>query len=428
MRFKVRMCLGILFLLAGSAKGQFLLFTPPGGPQGRPETVEERLEREISQAPHHLGPVRIAPLVGFRNVAYVRDLFGNQTNVQSDVTATAGAGFRAYLHTGSKVTWIAQALPEYVWWNKREDARRLNLSGGLETLVLLNRLTVDMAASRVEEQRIVTPELPELVSSATDMVRLDSELEVTSQFRPFLSARWIRQEGLVDEREDPAVQRIALLDRDEQVLRAGVHWYPRDDWKIGVGVESSQVEFDRPELDSSNEGTSPLLELTIDRPHFFVNADLVARSLTATEEGSRFVDYDGITGSLSLSLVPRKSAEASLYANREVLYSLSESYPYLQDERIGVALGTGLGQRVLVRIFGEVGDDEYTAFLPAAPERTDDLTAYGGTIRFVLTDLLELAFEVTRLDLDSNIPGLDRTYTSGGLTVTLRGNLQGTNL
>jgi hypothetical protein len=285
-----------------------------------------------------------------------------------------------------------------------------------------------MAASRAEQQRIVTPELPELVNSATDLGRLDSELELTPQFRPFISARLIRQKGLVDERQDdPTVERIALLDRDEQVLRAGVHWYPREDWKIGLGVETSKVDFDRPTLDSSNKGTSPLLELLIDRPHFFVQADLVARSLTATE-GSRFVDYDRITGNISLSLVPRKRLEAWLYANREVLYSLSPSYPYLQDERVGVSLGTGVGQRVVFRIFAEMGDDEYTAFLPTAPERRDDLTAYGGSIRFVITDLLGLSVQATRLELDSNLPGADRSYTSGGLTLTLRGNLMGRNL
>jgi hypothetical protein len=372
--------------------------------------------------------VRIAPLVGFRDVSYVRDLFSNGAKARSDVTATVGAGFRAYLRTGPKVVWIAQAMPEYVWWNKRADARRLNLSGGLETVLLLNRLTIDMAASRAEQQRIVTPELPELVNSATDLGRLDSELQLTSQFRPFVSARWIHQEGLVDERQDdPAVERIALLDRDEQVVRAGVRWYPREDWKIGLGVESSKVDFDRPALDSSNKGTSPLLELSIDRPHLFVQADLVARSLTATE-GSRFVDYDGITGSVSLSLVPRQRLEAWLYANRDVLYSLSPGYPYLQDQRVGLSFGTGLGQRVILRIFGEIGDDEYTAFLPTVPERRDDLTAYGGSMRFVLTDLLGLTVQATRLELDSNLPGGDRSYTSGGMALTLRGNLLGRNL
>ena len=35
---------------------------------------------------------------------------------------------------------------------------------------------------------------------------------------------------------------------------------------IGLGAERSQVDFDNAVLDSSNEGTSPVFELQIDRP------------------------------------------------------------------------------------------------------------------------------------------------------------------
>lgn len=413
--------------MAGSAKGQFFHFVPPGGPDERPESVEERLEREIKDAPYRFGPIRIAPLVGFRDVAYVRDLFDAEEESRSDVTATAGAGFRAYLRTGRKVTWIAQVLPEYVWWKEREDARRLNVSGGLETIFLFNRLTVDLAASRVEQQRIVTPEIPELVNSAIDVGRIDAELEATPQLRPFVSARWSHHEGLVEEREDPRVARVELLDRDEQVLRGGLHWYPRVGWKIGLGAESSQVDFDRPTLDSSNEGTAPVLELEIDRPHFFFNADLAARSLEATE-GSRFVDYDRVTGSVALSLLPGGRLESALYANRQLLYSVSSDAPYLEDQRLGVSLGIGIGQRATVRVFVETGNNDYVTFAPDAPNREDDLTAYGGSLRFTLVNNLVLAFQVTRLELDSNLSGADRSYTSGGITLTLRGNLAGRNL
>ncbi len=428
MRSKVQGCIGILFLLAGSAKGQFLVFTPPGGPEGRPETVQERLEREIGEAPYHLGPVRITPLAGFRDAAYVRDLFGSQSTVESDVTATVGAGFRAYLRTGRKVTWIAQALPEYVWWNERTDARRLNVSGGLETILLLNRLTIDMAASRLEQQGIVTPELAQLVSTATDLGRLDAELELTAKLRPFVSARWARQKGLVDDRQDdPAVARIALLDRDEQVVRAGLRWYPRNGWLVGLGAERSSVDFDSSALDSSNEGTSPVVELQIHRPHLFLRADLAARSLKATE-GSRFVDYDDLTGKVAVSFVPRKRLEFWLYTNREILYSLSGEYPYLVDQRTGLAFGIGFGDRIGSRVFAETGTNEFTAFSPATPERADDLRAYGGSLRFLLARGLSLTIQATRIELDSNLPGADRSYTSGGLSFSLGGNLAGRNL
>jgi hypothetical protein len=360
-------------------------------------------------------------------VAYVRDLFG-AGGTRADVTATVGAGFRAYLRTGRKVTWIAHALPEYVWWQKRTEARHLNLSGGLETVLLLNRLTIDAAASRVEQQRILTPELPELVNTRTDLGRLDAELELSAALRPFISARWSRQDGLVEDRQDdPAVERLALLDREEQVVRGGLHWYPRRDWMIGVGVERSRADFDRSALDTSNQGTSPVLELIVERPRIFFRAELAARSYEATA-GSRFVGYDGVTGSVSLNLVPRSRLDTWLYAGRDLIYSLEADYPYLEDERIGLSLGTGIGERAYVRVFAETGSNEYTAFSPTSPHRTNDLTAYGGSLRFSLTETLGFSVQLMRLDLDSNLPGRDLSHTSGGLTISLRGNLAGKNL
>lgn len=428
MRLMIRAtCIGILFLIAGNAKAQFLQFTPPGGPDGRPESAKERLERELSEAPYRVGPVRVAPLLGFRDVAYVRDLFSSGATESSDLTATVSAGFRAYLHTGPKITWIAQALPEYVWWQKEENARRLNLSGGVEGLFLFNRLTVDVAASRVEQQRIATPEIPELVNTASDLVRLDSELEVTSKLRPFVSARWARQEGLLDDRDDPRIEGIEQLDREEQVVRAGVRWYPRSGWTIGLGAESTQTEFERTALDSSNEGTAPVLELLIDRTRFFFRADLAARSLEATE-GSRFVAFDGVTGNVSFNFLPRGRVEVWLYANRNLVYSIQPDYPYLDDQRIGLSLGSGLGKRLFGRVYVETGTEEYVAFLPTTPDRQDDLTAYGASLRFSFTNALALSVQASRIDLSSNLPGEDRSFTSGGLTLTLRGNMTGRNL
>jgi hypothetical protein len=338
-----------------------------------------------------------------------------------------GAGIRAYLHTGPKITWIAQALPEYVWWQKEEDARRLNLSGGLETLFLFNRLTVDVAASRIEQQRIATPEIPELVNTASDLGRLDAELEATSKLRPFVTARWARQEGLREDRDDPRIAGIELLDREERVVRGGVRWYPRSGWALGLGAESSRTEFDRAALDSSNEGTAPVLELLIDRSRFFFRADLAARSLEATE-GSRFVAFDEVTGDVSFNFLPRARVDVWLYANRNLVYSVQPDYPYIDDRRIGLSLGSGLGRRLFGRVYVETGTEDYVAFLPTAPDRQDDLTAYGASLRFSFTNALALSVQATRMALGSSLPGDDRSFTSGGLTLSLRGNMAGRNL
>jgi hypothetical protein len=157
------------------------------------------------------------------------------------------------------------------------------------------------------------------------------------------------------------------------------------------------------------------------------NADLAARSLEATE-GSRFVDYDGVTGTVSLTLLPEGRLESSLYGNRQLLYSLETDSPYMEDERLGLSLETRAGQRARIQVFAETGTIDYVTFAPDAPDRDDDLTAYGGSLRFTLADPLTLIFQVIRMEIDSNIFGFDRSYTSGGITLALRGNLAGRNL
>ncbi len=415
--------------MAGSAKGQFLTFTQPGGPDGRPETIQERLDREIDEAPYRLGPLYVTPIAGFREAAYVRDLIGDRKDTPADFTVTVGAGFRTHLRTGRKVTWIAQAVPEYVWWNKREEARRLNLSGGIEGIFLLNRLTIDAAASRVEQQRIATPELPTLLNTAVDLARIDAELELTARLRPFLSIRRSRQEGLTGDLDDPVLQQLAVLDRDEELERLGLRWYPREGWMVGLGAERSKVTFDRVTRDASNEGTAPAVEVRINRPHLLFLADLAARSLRATE-GSRFVDFDGVTGKLAVSYVPRRRLEFWAYGSRDLVYSLEGNYPYMIDRRLGLSLSIGVGRddRTSGRIFYETGAEDYTAFSADLPERTDDLVSYGGSLRFLLVRGLSLTLQASRIELDSNLPGSDRSYTAGGLSLSLGGNLAKNNL
>ncbi|HYQ83656.1 MAG TPA: hypothetical protein VEP28_06585, partial [Rubrobacter sp.] len=180
-------------------------------------------------------------------------------------------------------------------------------------------------------------------------------------------------------------------------------------------------------LDSSNEGTSPVLEMRIDRRRFYFSADLAASSLQA-RGGSRFVDYDGLTGGVQVSFAPRSRLETWLYANRDLLYSLSPDYPYFEDERIGLAVATWFGERLFVRFYTETGANDYVPFSPTASDRREDLLAYGALMRFAFTPTLGLAFQASRIDYDSSSPGGDRSFTSGGLTLTLRGNLVGRNL
>lgn len=412
---------GTLFFIAGRAWAQFNQYTSPGGPQERPESRQERLEREVENARYHLGPVRVAPWFGVRDASFVRSFFSDRDDSPSDFTATVGAGLRTYLRTGPKVIWTAEALPEYVWWNHAPDRSRVNGRYGFGAHAFWNRLVVEATAMRQQEQQILTPEIPEPSSARTDEGRLIAELWATGAISVFADTRVAQVRYLDKDVGIPELERLQLLDREETVTRAGLRWRPREAWLIGLGAETSRAEFDRDPLDRSNEGTAPALEVTFNRPKLFVQTDLAARSLEA-RQGARFVSFDGITGNAAVSLRPRRRTDLWLYASRNLIYSLDPGYAYLDDERVGTALSSRLGGRTVGRIYVETGTESYTAFDPATPRRQDDLLSFGGAATFRIRGSVTFTVQAVRTRFESDTPGNDRSYTSVGTRLNLFGD------
>ncbi|HSU84612.1 MAG TPA: hypothetical protein VLR69_19515, partial [Thermoanaerobaculia bacterium] len=191
-------CLTALVVTADTAVAQFpVQYTPPGGPQEQPESRQEMLERELAEARYRLGPVRLAPWATLRDVAYVRSLFTNGRQLPSDLTATVGLGFRAYLRNGPKATWTAQVLPEYVWWQKQSQRRQLNGRYLLGFSGYFNRLTLEVQAGRQQEQRIVTPEVPVPVSTRLDGGELLAELRLSRSLSLFAVTDASRQNNVI---------------------------------------------------------------------------------------------------------------------------------------------------------------------------------------------------------------------------------------
>lgn len=172
-------------LTAKSAGAQFLQYTPPGGPEVRPESRQDELKRELAEARYHLGPVRIAPWFSLHDIAYVQSVLttgGEQ--LPNDLTATFGAGFRAYLHNGPKAIWTAQVLPEYVFWLHQTDRRQLDGRYQLGYNAYFNHLTVEAKAGREQLQQLVTPEVPVPVSSGATAASCCSSWSSPAPSRP----------------------------------------------------------------------------------------------------------------------------------------------------------------------------------------------------------------------------------------------------
>ncbi len=420
MRAKIRASMTVLLLLmAGSAGAQFQ-YTPPGGPEEKPANRREALEREVSQARYHLGPVRVAPWLALKDLAYVRTLFSSDQRLPADVTATAGGGFRAYLHNSPKVLWSLGVLPEYVWWQRQTERRRLNGRYQLGLHAFFNRLTLEANAGREQQLKIVTPEVPVLATARADGGEVLAELEVTHALFAFAAAAESRQTNLVDTERDPRLASLALLNRTEHLLRGGLRWQPRLEWSVALGLEGSRADFERTALPRSNSGTSPLLQLRFRGHDVGFDGEIADRSLKA-QHGADFVPVKKVTGNAALLLGASSRLSGSLYGSRNLVYSLATGYAYLQDDRLGASLNVDFGFRTRGRAFVETGRNDYTAFAPGIPRRTDDVSSYGGAFDFSLGGSAILGLQAVRSKYGSNLPGGDRTYSSAGFTVSLFG-------
>jgi len=421
MRAKIRASMIVLLVMtAGSAGAQFQ-YTPPGGPPQRPENRKEELDRKAAQARYHLGPVRLEPWAAVKDVAYVRSLFNSDGAAQpGDLTATAGAGFTAYLRDSSKATWTLDVLPEYVWWRRESERRRLNGRYQLGFHGFFNRLTLEGTAGREQQLKIITPEVPVLATGRADGGEVLAEVEISSAVFAFSSVALSKQTHLVDTEPDPLTRSLALLDRKERLIRGGLRWVPRRRWSVALGVEDTREDFERTALPRSNRGTSPLLQINYQGYNTGFQAELEDRSLKA-QRGSDFVPFHQVTGRSSFVVGAHSLVRGSFYANRDLLYALAAGYAYLQDDRVGAALLINFGFHTSGRLFGETGRNTYTGFTAAIPHRVDDVSSIGGGIDIDLGGRAILGIQALRSHFNSNLPGGDRTFSSAGLTVNVFG-------
>jgi len=413
------LCLTALCCKAGSAGAQFVQYTPPGGPEEEAETRQERLARELKEARYRLGPVRVAPWATLRDIAYVRSVVNTAQKTPDDFTATAGAGFRAYLRNGPKATWSLQVLPEYVWWQTQTERRQLNGRYLLGFYGYFNHLTVEARAGRQQQLLVVSPEVPVPVSSRSDGGELLTELKLTGTLSAFGSFAFNRQNNVVEGTSDPRTGDLRRLDRDERVARTGLRWRPSPVWTFGLGAERSEADFLRGEIDRSNSGTSPVAEVRYLSHRIGFQVEAADRSLRASR-GSEFVPFDGVTGNAAISLRSLGRVGAILYASRNLEYSVSPSYAYLLDDRLGAAVTVGLGLRFQTRVFAEVGTIDYTPFA-GTQGRNEDLSSYGGSLNFNLRPGLILGIQGMRSRFGTNLAAGDRSYTSVGATLNLTG-------
>ena len=422
MRFPTRAPITALALLTAlsttlPASAQFSQYTEPGGVLERGTSRKEQMEKAVENARWRLGPVRLSPWFTIRDAAYVSDVFAGsretapgQEEEDSDFTITAGAGLQGFLPIGPKSYFTFDALPHYVYWQELEERRRLNGYYGASLLGFFNRLTLEATARRAEEQGVLTPEFEQRVHSRQDRIEGLIEVKLTPSLFLFTSGSSLETSALTEDLgDDPRLPPFQELDREERVLRGGLEARFRERLRVAVGVERSEVDFLEPGHDRSNSGTSPLLEWDYQSDRLKVSGGVAFRSLEP-EGGSEFVPFDDATGQLQVTLTPRWRLSYSAYATRNLVYSLEEDVSHFTSDRFGLSISAKVGQESSVTLFGETGGHDYET-ASAALARDDDFTAFGTQISLSLRERVRFNFGVSRSEIDSSLPGLDRSLT-----------------
>ncbi len=417
--FVVAIALAVALCAPAATWAQFTQYTQPGSVAPRQlKTLRERLDEEAAKARWHVGRLRVDPWLAVRNLNWSDNPGGRPKDApkQSDLSATAGAGLAAFLHSGPKVIWTAHALPEYVWWKNETDRRRLNGRYGLGMFAFFNRLTFQATGRRTERVAILSSEVPAQGNTRADDFGLSTALRLGFSTSVFAEVGRTRTRDLLNAAERRSGPQFQLLDRDEDRVRAGLRYEPRDRWRFELGTEWTKADFLSSERDLSNSGTAPVVGVDYRGPRLsgFARAEL--RSLKP-RPGSEFVPIDTTTASLQLASEGTRLSPA-VYARRTLTFSIIEGYSSFTTNVAGVSLGLALGRRANLRTFAELGRSDYTRLSADVPDRRDDISSLGAELSFQLAKSTTLVLGGARTVFNSNLPGQDRSLTSirAGLT------------
>jgi hypothetical protein len=402
----------LMMMTPCGAQGQFSQYTQPGTVgRGREAAVErEQMAAAVEEARWRLGPLRLEPWVGLRDLSWNDNPGGSAEGeeTEGDLSVSAGAGLRGYLPTGPDVVLAAHALPEYLWYADDEARRRLNGRYGAGAFGFFNRLTVQATGQRTEQLAILSAEEPEQANTRQDSLELAGLVELGFSTSVFLEAGVGEVRNLLNEEERETGPQFQLLDRDETRLRTGLRFQPRERWSFAVGVEWTETRVLSDERDLSTTGSAPVAAVAYRGPKLVASAEVESHRLEPAGD-SIFPATDATTAALQVGVVGNRLSP-TLYARRSLALAVTEGYSHFATEVVGLAAVLDLGYRSDLRAFAETGRSEFTAISEAVPAREDDLSAFGGEIGFRLG---RVRFHVGgyRAEFDSSVPGEDRSVS-----------------
>lgn len=383
--------------------------------------LEETVRIEADEAKFRLGPVRLLPRIGLTNLGYNNNVIGATSSQPAvgDWTGTISAGLGYLVPVGGSFYLRGEAVPEYTWFKDLAERRAWGGSLAASVLALPKafRLEAGGAWNRgtiFYSSEVVTPVVQE---SQSGRVHLD--VPVTSRISVFAVGE-VRKTTHPDDSQTI----FSATDRREDVVRGGVSFQVAEHLRFSAAAERNRARFETQATFRDNTGTGYFGSVFYDRERFFVNLVLGVRRYEP--EDSTFEPFSGTTGGLFVSYFITRRLEAQLVGRRGVSNSVTNQSSYYVETTGGGALSYAIGRKLKVLAFGESGTNEYP--LPdvaTGTRRQDDLTRYGMAMTYALTPFVSLSGRVTRDELRSNLPGLDRSITYFNMGLNLSGTPKG---
>jgi hypothetical protein len=377
-------------------------------PRHRLVPRDEQIQEDLKNSRVRLGPFRVQPRFLLRDLGYNNNVYGTPENPVSDWTTTVAAGAHWTLPFGSKAYFVGNAMPEYTYYEKLTERRFFGGTYDASAVALFNRLSLEATAGTSKGLGIVSSEIEAPVVLRTTRVAFDGEIDIFQRLSLFGHAEALRPRYESEPTDQGDLRRVSELDRNDRAARAGIRYRFSSAVDLAVAAEQTESEFETtPLLDNRSEAL--LLSVQYNRPRAYLNLTVGNRQWQPAAQ-STFPRYESPTGSYFASYSLVAPIELQLYGRRAGIYALSNESPFFMESRNGATAVIRAGGRVLIRAFGEMGDNDYDVREGTSSiVRNDSVVTYGGGLSFRVYRNAGVTVQVSQSDYDSNKDDFDRS-------------------
>lgn len=386
-------------------------------PKERTLPLDATVKAEAEDARFRLGPVRLLPRVNITNLGYNNNVVGATSSrpAVADWTAGIAAGLGYLVPFGSSTYLRGEVVPQYTWFKELSENRAWGGGASASILVLPATFRLEAGGRFQRETVFYSSERVVPVTEESQGARAQIDVFVTGRLSLFATGETRRTtypgEG------DAA---FAATNRRENVVRGGFAYQAAEHVKLAASFERNRARFDREATLRDYQGKAYFGSILYDRERFYVNLAIGVRRYEADD--STFQTFSGATGGLFLSYFVNRRLEIQLAGRRGITNSISAVSSYFVETTFGTSVNYTLGRSLVLGGFAEIATNRYPEMTTsAAARRRDEITRFGGTISYPLNRFVILSGRMTRDELRSNVPGLDRSITYFNMGLSLSG-------